>query len=129
MGTIKGRVTSPDGASIEGASIMIVSGPVHHDLASETDRYGRYELGPVSPGTYQVSVAAEGFTSEVGAIPVRSGRVTRADITLQYDQVMEIGAADGQAMSSSDGLGTDFAGFTTSDAQQARRRRSRNVQT
>ena len=90
MGTIAGTVMTIDGVPISEASVYVASGPSHADLAALTDEFGNFRLSGLSVGVYVIEVSAEGFMAVSGHVPVRSGRVTRADVTLQGEEIWEI---------------------------------------
>ena len=90
MGTIAGVITDIGGNPIPDASIFVTSGPAHAEIAALTDEQGAYRLSGLRAGTYVLQVNAGGFVPVSGRVPVRDGRVTRADVTLQGDEVLEI---------------------------------------
>lgn len=92
MGSIAGTITSDDGSTIQEATLYVVSGPSHTDLAAMTDELGNFRLSGLDAGMYVIEVNAEGYMPLSGRIPVRSGRVTRANATLRSEEVLEIEA-------------------------------------
>src|SRR5215469_5076659 len=90
MGTIAGRITSPDGEPIANASVMVASGPSHPDLAAITDKKGAFRLDDLEAGEYLIQVNAEGFAKVCGRVPVRPRHVTRADLVLPEEEVPEL---------------------------------------
>ena len=98
MGTIAGVVMDIGGDPIPDASVFVVSGPTHAEIAALTDEAGAYRLGGLGPGTYVLKVNADGFAPVSGRVPVRDGRVTRVNVTLRGDEVLEIeGSPDPEA--------------------------------
>ena len=72
MGILKGAVTSTEGEPISEARVMIVSGPMHHDLAGLTNDNGRFRMTGLTPGKYRIEVDAEGFSPAQGGVRVLS---------------------------------------------------------
>lgn len=82
---VAGRVTSADrrpvaGAFVEAESLDRPSQPIP-EVAISTREDGRY-LWPLSPGSYRISVSAEGYRRATGPATVRAGRLTALDFTL-----------------------------------------------
>ncbi|MDQ3916928.1 MAG: TonB-dependent receptor [Acidobacteriota bacterium] len=71
-GTVTGVVTDPNGAVIPGASVKIENSVTGFNRAVKTDADGAFRIGDVPPNTYQLSVAAEGFTPSQQRLDVRS---------------------------------------------------------
>ena len=59
--SLRGAVTDPSGAAIAGASVQL-RGP-GRELRTRTDGTGHYLFTALAPGTYQVRIAAKGFTA------------------------------------------------------------------
>ena len=59
--SLRGTVTDPSGAVIEGALIQL-RGP-SPDLRAKTDRTGQYSFPVLSPGKYQIRITAKGFVT------------------------------------------------------------------
>src|SRR5947207_6473735 len=64
-GTIRGRVTDPNGASVSGASVKVtdLGTGIVRDLTTNSD--GDYEAANIKSGKYSVKVADPNFTSSV----------------------------------------------------------------
>ena len=60
-GALRGQVTDPSGAVITGATVVMTpaSGA---PIPAQTNAQGMYEFKSLPPGTYSMTVAAEGFT-------------------------------------------------------------------
>jgi len=79
---IAGLVEDPEGRPIGRARVYFIEGPVAlPDIAALTDDSGRFTLAAPVPGTYQVEVASEGFTSTTATVDVHGGQ--RVDLNLQ----------------------------------------------
>ena len=57
--SLSGTITDPSGAAIPGAVIEL-KGP-GRDQRVKTDNFGQYSFATLSPGKYQVRIAAKGF--------------------------------------------------------------------
>jgi hypothetical protein len=72
-GSIHGIVTSNDGTVYEGARVEL-SGPGGSPMVSEeTDTNGTFSFARVSPGTFKLTVAANGFVSQEVSGVVHTG--------------------------------------------------------
>ena len=60
-GALRGQVTDPSGAAITGASVVMTpaSGP---PVVVQSNSQGLYEFKSLAPGTYSLTVVAQGFT-------------------------------------------------------------------
>src|SRR6266542_1305341 len=91
-GTIRGRVTDPNGASVSGASVKVtdVATGIVRDLT--TNGEGEYEAATLKPGSYTVTVNAPNFKTTVVNVALTGSDVIRADAKL------EIGAQDAMVL-------------------------------
>ena len=62
---LSGTVTDQTGASVPSASVIAKSVDVGTERMSITDAAGRYELGSLSVGSYEIHVTKQGFSEEV----------------------------------------------------------------
>jgi hypothetical protein len=87
-GTIRGRVTDPNGASVAGASVKLtdLTTGISRDLT--TNDNGEYEAPTLKPGNYSVTVNAPNFKTTVVNVALSGSDVVRADAKL------EIGSQD-----------------------------------
>jgi uncharacterized membrane protein len=76
-GSVAGRVRSETGAAVPGARV-VVDGPVRLEAPSRGD--GRFELGGVPPGRYQLTARAQGYRALERSVTVDPGR--RLELTL-----------------------------------------------
>lgn len=89
-GTIRGVVTDPEGLSVQGAQVRVVSGETGYVWNSETDPTGFFVV-TVPPGDeYSATVTAEGFQRyrQTGISMTVHGQV-RLDINLAIGEVEE----------------------------------------
>ncbi len=76
---IGGVVRSFNGQPVSGATVSVEGRP----LAATTDKEGRFALD-APPGTYQVEIRRDGFTTEVLRVPLGLGQAFRADDVTLY---------------------------------------------
>jgi TonB-dependent receptor len=79
--TIKGRVTDPSGAVLQGAQISIE--PKSVTLA--TDVLGEFFLNSLDPGTYTVMVSYVGFKTVTKTVDLTAGQVSNLDVKLEVE--------------------------------------------
>ncbi len=64
-GTISGNVFDPSGASVAAAKVVLRNSGTGESRTSSTGTAGEFVFTPLSVGTYEVTVEASGFASEV----------------------------------------------------------------
>jgi hypothetical protein len=79
--TIQGVVRDPSGAVVAKAEVT-VSGPLSAPRASQTDAQGRYSIGDLAPGDYQVSVRAPGFEQFQNSVAISQQPAVEFNIQL-----------------------------------------------
>jgi hypothetical protein len=98
-GTIAGVVADPSGAAVVNAEVAIIDPSTNSSLNTKTNEVGRYIFANVSPGTYDLTVVATGFTqSKIAAQKVDVGESLTLNVTLQVgatSTVVEVQAAAG----------------------------------
>lgn len=60
-GSIQGTVTDPSGAAVVGATVVATNVETGVETNRKTNETGLFVLSPLQPGTYSVTVKAEGF--------------------------------------------------------------------
>ena len=103
-GSIVGTVTDQSGAVIPNAQVKASSPATGEVRESTTDQSGRYTIGNVIAGTYDLSVSAPGFrlfTQKDVAATVNT--VSRVDVQLEVGaQTQEITVASAAALLQTD---------------------------
>ncbi len=88
--TLVGTVTDNSGAIVPKANVTILenaTGITHVDTTNES---GNYTFPDLTPGTYTVTIAAQGFKKETrSGVDAAVNTTTRVDITLQAGSVTE----------------------------------------
>src|SRR5882672_12539012 len=82
LGSITGRVTDPEGASVGGAQVTATQEGTGFNRSAQTDTDGLYVIPSLRPATYRLMVEAKGF---------RSSR--QMDIVLLADQTLTLNFA------------------------------------
>lgn len=82
-GTVRGRVTDPQGASIAGAKLSLVSEDTNEVREAVSDGRGDYVFSLVRPGTYKLMVEQNGFQKFSDQLIVRVNQDARLDIRLE----------------------------------------------
>ena len=90
-GTLSGTVTSPPGSPIANAHLSIkntATGDTQFVIANEQ---GSYNLPNLSPGTYEISASAVGFTETHMTVTIASGTSQVANLVMQRGSTAEAG--------------------------------------
>ena len=90
QGTINGNVADASQAAIVAAAVTAQNTGTSFTRETVTNSAGEYTLATLPPGTYTVSIKAQGFqTYQRTGIVVEPNTITRADVTLIVGQVSE----------------------------------------
>jgi Carboxypeptidase regulatory-like domain len=76
--TLSGTVKDPTGAVVAKAKIMVKSVATGQSTETETDSAGRYTVSNLPLGDYELSISAEGYSTNVKTVTVASGFVNTA---------------------------------------------------
>ena len=101
-GGIVGTVTDSSGASLPNAKVTILSVETGEQRTLTTNGSGAFTAQLLNPGTYTVSVEANGFKQVV-----RTGLVVQVDRVDRADMALEIGGASQTVTVSSESLTLD----------------------
>jgi len=89
-GSVVGTVSDPSGSVIPGATVTLTSKETGSTKTDTSDGGGRYTFGNVTPGKYDVKVAAPGFKGYTATeIDVTPNTVSRIDPKLDVGQVSD----------------------------------------
>ncbi len=98
QGTIAGNVTDTSQAAVVGATVMTVNQGTGFTRNAITNAQGEYTLPTLPPGTYTVTIKAQGFeTYTKTGIVVNVNQVARTDVTLTVGQITEQVTVSAQA--------------------------------
>jgi hypothetical protein len=78
QGTLRGVVVTAAIVPIEGAKVTVEPG----GLANTTDADGEFEIGPLEPGSYSLTVRADGYAAERMAVEVVAGSGDLVNVVL-----------------------------------------------
>ncbi|MEK6396481.1 MAG: carboxypeptidase regulatory-like domain-containing protein [Terriglobus sp.] len=81
-GSIGGTITDPSGAAVSGAAISIIGKDTGFKRDLATDKSGYYQIGPLNPGNYTVTVTAPGFQTATINTVIRVGTATPGSFKL-----------------------------------------------
>jgi len=88
--TLVGTVTDNSGAIVPKANVTILENATGISHVDTTNESGNYTFPDLTPGTYTVTIAAQGFKKETrSGVDVAVNTTTRVDITLQAGSVTE----------------------------------------
>jgi outer membrane receptor protein involved in Fe transport len=83
-GSLTGTVTDPSNAAVVGAQITALAVRTGVSQAATTDSSGIYRFTALLPGTYKVTINAQGFaTQETAGVLVRVNEIARVDAQLK----------------------------------------------
>jgi iron complex outermembrane receptor protein len=82
-GMLQGTITDPSGAVIPGAKIVVEQAQSHFVQTVQSDGVGKYAVGSLQPGTYQIEATADGFKSAVlDSIIIKADQTASANVQL-----------------------------------------------
>jgi len=83
-GTLTGTVTDPSGAAVPGAQVIALEVQTGVSQTVTGDSSGNYRFTALLPGTYKVTISAQGFaTQETPGVVVRVNETARVDAPLK----------------------------------------------
>jgi carboxypeptidase family protein len=90
-GSMTGSVTDPNQAVVTGATVSLTNEAKSLTLTATTDKEGRFVFPQVSPGTYKLTIDADGFKKleRTGLLLVANDRLTLGDLKLEVGQANE----------------------------------------
>lgn len=98
-GSLVGTVLDQSGANVPSASITATNKETNQIFNATTDSEGRYSIGNVLAGTYDLKVTATGFRTLLqNDVLVTINTVTRTDLNLQVGQLSEQVTVEAQAV-------------------------------
>lgn len=90
LGAISGAVSDPSGAKIQGATVTATEASTKFSTIVTTTGAGAYNMAALQPGTYTVTVDAQGFRKETRTgIVLTAGQVQLVDFSLAVGTATE----------------------------------------
>jgi hypothetical protein len=112
-GEVKGLVTDPDGAVIPGATVVATSTTRGTKFTRTTTSAGDYDLSPLDPDTYTITVSVPGFkTTTQQNVVVNALEIASANVSLtigSQDQSVTVSVAPPQLETTNATLGATMA--------------------
>lgn len=95
---LQGTVKDPSGAVIANASVTVTADTLIGDKTTKTDGNGNYHFANLPPGTYVITVKAEGFATEKKeGLVLEVGHLPTQDLTLQVGKTETVVEVSGEA--------------------------------
>ncbi|HEX5885421.1 MAG TPA: TonB-dependent receptor, partial [Pyrinomonadaceae bacterium] len=88
-GKIIGAVKDPDGAVVSGANVSLLHTNRAVLGATVSDAEGRFTLGNIEPGDYQLNVERNGFVQHRSAVHVTEGDTQNVSVILELVPITE----------------------------------------
>lgn len=82
-GTLAGIVTDASGAVVSGATVTLTDNATKTSRTATTNGQGRYIFVDVTPGTYELNFAKQGFSTSKTQTTVSVGQATNINMALQ----------------------------------------------
>jgi Carboxypeptidase regulatory-like domain len=82
-GTVAGTITDQSNAVVNNATVTLTDNATKNSRAATTNETGRYIFVDVAPGTYELTVTKQGFSTSKAQTTVQVGLATTANMTLQ----------------------------------------------
>jgi hypothetical protein len=88
-GTLRGTVQDSTGARVASALITIANSQTSFSRAVQADSRGEFRIEDISPGTYRVTVTANGFADASSTVLIAVSSVREINVTLQPKSIAE----------------------------------------
>ena len=87
---IKGRINDPNGAVLPDATITATDTTKNFSRTATSDANGEYRFLSIPPGTYQIKVEANGFTTQIQPnLQATIGQIVEQDFSMQVGSQSE----------------------------------------
>ncbi len=110
-GDLTGTVTDPSGAVLAGATVTLKNNGTGATQTTTTNANGTYRFSLLPPGSYSVSVNAQGFSKADTTLNVAVGQATTGDVKMAVgssSQTVEVTSAAPLVQADNADLSTNF---------------------
>jgi hypothetical protein len=114
-GTIAGTVTDQTNAVVSGAAVTLTDTSTKTSRSATTNDAGRYVFVDVAPGTYDLTVAKQGFSTSKATTTIQVGLATTANMVLQVggsNVVVEVTAVGNELQTMNATVGNTITNLT-----------------
>jgi Carboxypeptidase regulatory-like domain len=114
-GTVAGTVTDQSNAVVSGAMVTLTDTSTRNSRSATTNDAGRYIFVDVAPGTYDVTVGKQGFSTTKTTTAVQVGLATTANMILQVggsNVVVEVTAIGNELQTMNATVGNTITNLT-----------------
>jgi Carboxypeptidase regulatory-like domain len=80
--TLSGTITDPSGNAVPNATVSAKKGLAGQAVEAQTDSAGHYKVSNLTPGEYEVSVSAAGFSTSVVKVTITQAAQQTMNLTL-----------------------------------------------
>jgi len=96
--SLSGAITSAAGAAVPNAKVSVKNLASGQTSETQTDSAGHYNVPDLTPGDYELSIAAEGYSTNTLKVTVTPGSTKTADVTLAgVLSLQDLGISSAQA--------------------------------